>query len=260
MSTTAASKTNKKVMPSDVPTKLMANYISMIAEAILATGERGGMSRDAIWKYLVMKFPKATSNERGKKIYLARLKKYADEGNHITYGKNRGRFQLNANFRSQIATRKARGLSTIAASDHAILKKSFNPKKSMTKNKKNTRAKTAKGKSKNQAKKTKERKAKESKRLTKAKDNKTKKAAGAAKGAAAAKPKPKAKGKAADKSPARGRSASPAKGKKAANNSKSPAKGGRKPSKSPAKGGKSPAKGGRKPSKSPAKGGKGGKK
>ena len=256
---TAASKTNKKVMPSDVPTKLQANYISMIAEAIISTGERGGVSREAIWKYLVMKFPKATSNERGKKIYLARLKKYADEGNHITYGKNRARFQLNGNFRNQIATRKARGLSTMAASDHAILKKSFNPKKSATKNKTNKRAKTAKGKSKNQAKKTKERKAKESKRLTKAKDNKTKKAAAAAKGAAAA--KPKAKGKAADKSPARGRSASPAKGKKAANNAKSPAKGGRKPSKSPAKGGrkasKSPDKG---KAKSPAKGGKAGKK
>tara|TARA_B110000285_G_C14915860_1_gene510171 strand:- start:433 stop:687 length:255 start_codon:yes stop_codon:yes gene_type:complete len=84
----------------------------MIAEAIIATGERGGVSRQAIWKYLVMKFPKATSNERGNKIFLARLKKFADNGKHITYGKNRGRFQLNSNFRSQLATRKAKGLDT----------------------------------------------------------------------------------------------------------------------------------------------------
>ena len=56
--------------------------MSMIAEAIIATGERGGVSRQAIWKYLVMKFPKATSNERGNKIFLARLKKFADNGKH----------------------------------------------------------------------------------------------------------------------------------------------------------------------------------
>ena len=120
MSTVAADKKDK-VMPSDIPTKLQANYISMMVEAIISNGERGGVSRDAIWKYMVMKFPKATSNERGKKIFLARLKKSADEGKHITYGKNRGRFMLNTNFRGQIAVRKARGLETVAASDHAIL-------------------------------------------------------------------------------------------------------------------------------------------
>ena len=255
-STVAAAKEKKdKVMPSDVPTKLQANYISMIVEAIISTGDRGGVSREAIWKYMVMKFPKATSNERGKKIFLARLKKCADEGKHITYGKTRGRFMVNSNFRSQIATRKARGLDTIAASDHAILKKSFNPKKKMSKNKKNTRAKTEKGKSKNQKKATKDRKAKDTKRRTKAADKKTK-AAAAAKGAtgkARSTSKPKGKTQDKSKSPAKGRksSVSPAKGKKIVN--KSPAKGGRKAS-------KSPAKGGRKPSKSPAKGGKGGKK
>ena len=150
-----ASAAKKAVLPSDIPTKTQTTHISMIVQAIVAMGERGGVSREAVWKYMVMQFPEATKNERSKKIFLARLKKIADEGSHVTYGKNRGRFQLNKNFMNQLATRKAKGMDTRAASDHAILKKSLNPKKSATKNKKNTRAKTAKGKAKNTKKQTK---------------------------------------------------------------------------------------------------------
>jgi len=177
----------------------------MIAQAILSSDERSGISRDAIWKYLVLMFPKATSNERGKKLMLAKLKKFADDGRHIKYGKTRGRFAINSNFRNQIALRKAKGLGTVAASNHVLLNKSFNRKKPMTTNKKNTRAKTEKGKSKNEKKKSKDRKAKDTKRRTKAADTKKSKAKGAA-------GKPKGKGK----SPAKGRkpSTSPAKGKK----------------------------------------------
>lgn len=166
----------------------------------------------------VLKFEKATSTARGKKIFLARLKKFADEGKTIVYGKTRGRFDLNSNFRTKVALRKAKGLETKASVDHAILKKSFNPKKPMTKNKKNSRAKTAKGKEKNSKKLTKVLKEKDSKRKTKAAANKTKKDQ-AAKGAAG-----------------KGRSTSKAKGK-TNDKSKSPAKGrGRVASKSPAKG------------------------
>lgn len=93
-------QTAKEVVPKASMTKQARNYLSMIVECIILQDERGGVSREAIWKTMVMKFPEATSNERGRKIYLARLKKLADEGNHITYGKNRARFQLNKNFRT----------------------------------------------------------------------------------------------------------------------------------------------------------------
>jgi len=151
---------------------------------------------------MVLKFPEATSNERGRKIYLARLKKLADDGQHIEYAKNRFRFKVADNFRSRVAVRKAKGMETAAASDHAILKKSFNPKKSATKNKKNTRAKTAKGKAKNTKKDTKKRKGKESKRTKKAAETKKAKADKAKKGAA---DKGRSVSKPKGKSPAKGK-------------------------------------------------------
>ena len=56
------SKTAEVVKPM---TKLARNYLSMIVEGIITMGERGGVSRQALWKFMVMKFPEATSNERG---------------------------------------------------------------------------------------------------------------------------------------------------------------------------------------------------
>lgn len=227
-------------------TKGNVAHLKMVIEAIITLNERGGVTRQAIWKFMKTKYEKATSNERGEKLLAARLKRFADDGKYIVYGKLRSRFTLNQNFRTQLATRKAKGMEIPVAAEHALLKKSFNPKKKMTKNKKNTRAKTAKGRAKNTKKQTKKQQKKDTKRRTKAAATKAKK--GAAKG-----------GKAAER---RGRSKSPAKGGRKP--SKSPAgkgkaaAGNRKPSKSPAKGGrkasKSPAKGGRKASKSPAKG------
>lgn len=135
-------------------TKNTVNHLTMVVEAIVTLNERGGVSRQAIWKFMKMRYEKATSNERGEKLLLARLKKFADEGKYIVYGKTRARFALNPNFRSQLALRKAKGMETVAASEHALLRKSFKPKARMSKNKKNTRAKTAKGRTKNQRTKT----------------------------------------------------------------------------------------------------------
>ena len=80
---------------------------------------------------------------------MARLKKIADEGTYVVKSKNGARFILNPNFRSRVATRKAKGMETKVAMEHAILKKSFNPKKKATKTKKAKRAKNAKGRAKN---------------------------------------------------------------------------------------------------------------
>lgn len=244
MSTGKKSAAKPQPMFKGTPTEL--NALSMITEAIIALNDRQGVFRDSIWKYMKMKYEKATATERSRKIFMARLKKFADEGTHIVYAANsRGRFRLEPNFRTRLATRKAKGMETKAASEHAILRKSFNPKKKATKNKKNTRAKTAKGRAKNSKQRTKAQKAKDTKRRTKAAEKKTKAAKGAA-GKGAAKPKAK-DGRKPSRSPARKPSTSPAKGKKPAQGKgKSPAKGGRKASASPAKG--------RKASASPAKG------
>jgi hypothetical protein len=55
-------------------------YVDMIATAILHLADRSGSSRDAIWKYLQMKFPEDITEKR---IFLARLLKISKESKHV---------------------------------------------------------------------------------------------------------------------------------------------------------------------------------
>ena len=42
---------------------------------------------------MAMKFPEATANEKGKTLFMAKLKRLADDGKYIQYHKNdRSRF------------------------------------------------------------------------------------------------------------------------------------------------------------------------
>jgi hypothetical protein len=52
----------------------------MITQAIFDLADRKGSSRDAIWKYLLVKFPEGV---REKKVFTARLYKLSKEDNQI---------------------------------------------------------------------------------------------------------------------------------------------------------------------------------
>ena len=47
-------------------------YVEMLQTALMTLNERGGSSRQAIWKFIEAKFPEAN-----RKIFLVRLKKYS---------------------------------------------------------------------------------------------------------------------------------------------------------------------------------------
>ena len=53
-------------------------YVEMLQTALMTLNERGGSSRQAIWKFIEAKFPEAN-----RKIFLVRLKKYSGENGFI---------------------------------------------------------------------------------------------------------------------------------------------------------------------------------
>lgn len=52
-------------------------FVTMITDAIFTLGERSGSSREAIWKYIKMKFPEHVSD---KKAFLTQLRRIASQG------------------------------------------------------------------------------------------------------------------------------------------------------------------------------------
>lgn len=70
----------------------------MITQAIFELQDRKGSSRDAIWKFLLVKFPEGV---RDKKVFIARLYKLSKEDNHIQNVKdNIHRFRLSQSYRA----------------------------------------------------------------------------------------------------------------------------------------------------------------
>ena len=53
-------------------------YVEMIQTALMTLNERGGSSRQEIWKFINAKFP-----ESHYKMFLVRLKKYSREGGFL---------------------------------------------------------------------------------------------------------------------------------------------------------------------------------
>ena len=80
-------------------------YLSMIVQAIIYQGHGDQVFREEIWSYIVHKFPhKISNNYREKHRFYVKLKKFADNGKHIVYGKSRSSyiFNLNSNFKKQL--------------------------------------------------------------------------------------------------------------------------------------------------------------
>ena len=54
------------------------SYVQMIQSALMSLNERGGTSRQEMWKFIQAKFPEADY-----KMFLVRLKKYAGSGGFV---------------------------------------------------------------------------------------------------------------------------------------------------------------------------------
>ena len=62
--------------------------------ALMNLNERGGSSRQAVWKFVEAKFPEAN-----RKLFLVRLKKYSSEGGFIQKSKRGSKFFLDAAYK-----------------------------------------------------------------------------------------------------------------------------------------------------------------
>jgi hypothetical protein len=112
----------------------------MITDAILNLQERSGSSREAIWKYLKMKFPESVSE---KKVFLVQLKRIAAVGAQVEHNdKNRTRFRLNRNFKIRYINKLQKGEVMHLAQKHAMTTKTKNPKKGASKLRKAKMSKT----------------------------------------------------------------------------------------------------------------------
>ena len=81
------------------------SYLEMIQVALLTLNERGGSSRQEIWKCIDAKFPEADF-----KRYLLQLKRISKDVNVIEQGKNIARFTLNKSFKAKAIARMAKGM------------------------------------------------------------------------------------------------------------------------------------------------------
>ena len=77
----------------------------MIQLALLTLEERGGSSRQEIWKCIEAKFPEAQ-----RKLYSVSLKKIVAKGGAVEQGKNAQRFKLNKKFKERALKRQAKGI------------------------------------------------------------------------------------------------------------------------------------------------------
>jgi hypothetical protein len=119
-------------------------YIDMITQALFALADRKGSSRDAIWKYLLVKFPEGI---RDKKVFIARLYKLAKEDNQIQgVNGNIHRFKLSQSYRGKLIRAMAKGEKMKNTKTNAMTKKTKNPKKKVSTMNKAKMSKTVKGK------------------------------------------------------------------------------------------------------------------
>ena len=122
--------------------KLRHTYLEMVQVAIITLNERGGSTRQEIWKCIEAKFPEANLHS-----YMIALKKLATADGPVIHGKNRARFTLEKKFRVKAVQRMAKGLpiKAVLMSTAMIDKvkkaiKAKKPKKDAKKNKKSGKA------------------------------------------------------------------------------------------------------------------------
>ena len=119
-------------------------FLTMITDAILNLQERSGSSREAIWKYLLMKYPESVSD---KKVFLVQLKRIAAAGTQVEKNeKNKARYRLNKLFKNRYLKKLESGEEMHLAQKHAMTTKTKSNKKAASKMSKAKQSKTAKGK------------------------------------------------------------------------------------------------------------------
>ena len=92
-------------MPEDKTTVMKHTYLEMIQVALLTLNERGGSSRQEIWKCIETRFPEANYKQ-----YLLGLKRIMHTGGAVINGKNKQRFKLEAKFRDRAMRRMEKNL------------------------------------------------------------------------------------------------------------------------------------------------------
>jgi len=84
------------------PTK--KSYGEMIEETLITLNERGGSSRQALWKACSQKFPDAVY-----RYFLVRLQNPAKEGESVIFGSNRMRFKLAPKLKGKVQRAAKKG-------------------------------------------------------------------------------------------------------------------------------------------------------
>jgi len=149
-------------------------YVEMLRMALMTLNEKGGSSRQALWKYVESKYPEAN-----RKIFLVRLKKYSSEDGFIQKSKRGAKFLLDTKYKDGLKKRVAKGMSITQAADHLARKVPLRQAKKKAPKKKAPKKKKAKKPKK--AKKAKKPKKKTTKDKIKAKASANKKTKGASK-------------------------------------------------------------------------------
>lgn len=124
----ASNRSQSKGKTGGASRKLKHTYLEMVQIAIITLNERGGSSRQEIWKCIESKFPEANLTS-----YMIALKKMSAKGGPVLRGKNMQRYTLEKDFKRKAVKRMAQGkpikavLSTTGTVDRV--------KKAMKKNK-----------------------------------------------------------------------------------------------------------------------------
>ena len=92
-------------------------YAEMITDGLMTLNEKGGSTRQELWKCVSSKFEKADY-----KLFLARLKKYSREGGMLKQMKNKQRFKLASSVYDGIKKRVDRGMSFKKALEQIVKK------------------------------------------------------------------------------------------------------------------------------------------
>ena len=86
---TAKNRSASKGKRSGAPAVKKHTYLEMVQVALLTLNERGGSTRQEIWKCIESRFPEAD-----RKRYILALKKLASDSSAVQQMKNRSRFSL----------------------------------------------------------------------------------------------------------------------------------------------------------------------
>ena len=96
----AKNRSASKGKRSGAPAVKKHTYLEMVQVALLTLNERGGSSRQEIWKCIESRFPEAD-----RKRYIVALKKLSADASAVQHGKNRNRFTLEQKFKSKALKR-----------------------------------------------------------------------------------------------------------------------------------------------------------